>query len=382
MPKHTHVNKQEKGICVIHGDPHYITFDGKTHHFQGPCTYVLSQQCGSELTNYRVEVTRSTVCNTIRFLHVVVLQVNGIFKTTPISLINGAVFVYTLGFSVFVSTDFGLEVSYNADALVTIKVPYRYQGATCGLCGNFNNDPDDDFQTPEGDIVSSLDFGKSWQVLSADEPECAVCEGPDCYDCPEDKKALFRNSDHCGILQDTSGPFAACHHVLSPETFVESCVYDLCLEGGQQNILCQALNVYASECQNVGVQLQNWRRPGFCGIHFESQSTGCPATCVKPEIPDDCARASVESCACNEGYVLSGADCVPVHECGCNFEGFYYHSGKTVILDQDCSRICDCISGNMTCHSHVCESHEECKVFNGERGCYARTCSVSGDPLY
>ncbi|XP_055085800.1 alpha-tectorin-like, partial [Periophthalmus magnuspinnatus] len=391
----------QKAICVIYGDPHYKTFDGETHHFQGPCTYVLSQQCGSELTNYRVEGSnehRGSSATWTRLVKVFVYnetielvkghhgeaKVNGIFKTTPISLINGAVVVDTLGSSVFVSTDFGLEVSYNADALVKIKVPYRYQGATCGLCGNFNNDPDDDFQTPEGDIVSSLDFGKSWQVLSADEPECAVCEGPDCYDCPEDKKALFSNSDHCGILHDTSGPFAACHHVLSPEAFVESCVYDLCLEGGQQDILCQALNAYASECQDVGVQLQNWRRPGFCEItcpensHFESQSTGCPATCVKPEIPDDCARASVESCACNEGYVLSGADCVPVHECGCNFEGFYYHSGKTVILDQDCSRICDCISGNMTCHSHVCESHEECKVFNGERGCYARTCSVSG----
>ncbi|XP_055006523.1 IgGFc-binding protein-like [Boleophthalmus pectinirostris] len=394
----------QKATCIISGDPHYTTFDGKRYDFQGPCTYVLSQQCDSDLPSYRVEGSnehRGSSATWTRLVKVFVYnetielvkghrgeaKVNGIFATTPFSLTNGAVHVYTSGFSIGVSTDFGLEVSYDAHHLVNIKVPSSYQGATCGLCGNFNNDPDDDIQPPEGDIVSPLDLSHSWLVPNADESECMPCEGQDCSHCSEDERALFNNPDNCGILRDRSGPFAACHEVLSPESFVYNCVYDLCSEGGQQDILCLALNVYASQCQEKGVQLQTWRSPGFCEIicpensHFEPQSTGCPATCVNPESHNDCALAPLESCACNEGYVLSGADCVPLHECGCNFEGLYYHSGQTVILGQDCSRICNCISGNMTCHSHVCGSHEECKVFDGERVCYPHTCSISGVPI-
>ncbi|XP_051274593.1 alpha-tectorin-like isoform X1 [Dicentrarchus labrax] len=401
----------QRRTCTISGDPHYYTFDGTVFHFQGTCTYVLSEQCGRGLPYYRVEGKNehrgSTRVSWTRLVKVFVYnetiellkgrrgeaKINGKFAATPISLSNGTVQIYESGFSVIVSTDFGLEVSYDAYHYVRISVPYTYQNATCGLCGNFNNHPGDDFRTRQGEVVSSdVVFANSWQASGDDEPGCGVrCGGLDCAACTEDQTALYSSTDHCGILQNNSGPFAACHQRLPPQTTVESCVYDLCVGGGYQPILCQALNAYASQCQQNGIQLPSWRRQDFCEIpcpsnsHFESQGTGCPATCVNPNSTLNCPLPSQESCICNSGYILSAGVCVPHAKCGCSFEGRYYRSGETVILDEDCGRRCSCSYGSMTCRSHGCGPLESCRLMEGERGCrpnsYA-TCWIRGPGSY
>uniref|UniRef100_A0A8P4KSU1 VWFD domain-containing protein n=1 Tax=Dicentrarchus labrax TaxID=13489 RepID=A0A8P4KSU1_DICLA len=309
----------QRRTCTISGDPHYYTFDGTVFHFQGTCTYVLSEQCGRGLPYYRVEGKN---------------EHRGSTRVSWTRLVK--VFVYN----------------------ETIEL----------LKGR------------RGEVVSSdVVFANSWQASGDDEPGCGVrCGGLDCAACTEDQTALYSSTDHCGILQNNSGPFAACHQRLPPQTTVESCVYDLCVGGGYQPILCQALNAYASQCQQNGIQLPSWRRQDFCEIpcpsnsHFESQGTGCPATCVNPNSTLNCPLPSQESCICNSGYILSAGVCVPHAKCGCSFEGRYYRSGETVILDEDCGRRCSCSYGSMTCRSH-------------ERGCrpnsYA-TCWIRGPGSY
>uniref|UniRef100_A0A3Q3BPR2 Uncharacterized protein n=1 Tax=Kryptolebias marmoratus TaxID=37003 RepID=A0A3Q3BPR2_KRYMA len=392
--------------CTISGDPHYYTFDNKVFHFQGTCTYVLSEG----LPYYRVEGKNehrgSTRVSWTRLVKVFVYnetielvkghngeaKVNGNFAATPFSLRNGTIQLYESGFSVIISTNFGLMVSYDTYSYVRISVPYTYQNATCGLCGNFNNHPGDDFRTREGEVVSSdVVFANSWQASDDNDPSCeAQCGGLACASCTAAQTLLYSNTAHCGILQSSYGPFAACHQVIPPLTFVDSCVYDLCVGGGYQPILCQALHVYASQCQQNGIQPQPWRSPGFCipcpaNSHFESQGTGCPATCVNPNSTNNCPLPDQESCVCNSGYVLSGGNCVPFADCGCSFEGQYYRSGETVILDEDCGRRCSCSSGSMTCSPHSCGPHETCRVEDGERGCrpnsYA-TCWIRGSGSY
>ncbi|XP_071757273.2 alpha-tectorin [Centroberyx gerrardi] len=401
----------QRRTCTISGDPHYYSFDGSVFHFQGTCTYVLSEQCGRGLPYYRVEgknehrgstrvawtrLVKVYVYNQLIELvkgHGAEAKVNGSFAATPFSLNNGNVQVYQSGFSVIISTDFGLVVSYDANHYVRISVPQNYQNATCGLCGNYNNRREDDFRTRQGQVVSSdVVFANSWQAPGDDEPGCGTrCGGLGCAACTTAQTALYSNTAHCGILQSNSGPFAACHEQIPPQSYVDSCVYDLCVGGGYQPILCQALNVYASQCQQHGIQLPSWRREGFCEIpcpansHFESEGTGCPATCVNRNSTQNCPIPAQESCICNTGFVLSAGVCVPLAQCGCTFEDRYYRSGQTVLLDQDCGRRCSCSHGSMTCHAHSCDPLESCRVEDGERGCrptsYA-TCWIRGPRSY
>ncbi|XP_043959255.1 alpha-tectorin-like isoform X1 [Gambusia affinis] len=401
----------QRQTCTISGDPHYYTFDNSVFHYQGTCTYVLSEQCQNGLPYYRVEGKNehrgSTHVSWTRLVKVFVhdetielvkghqgqAKVNGSFATTPLSLRNGSIQVYQSGFSVTVSTDFGLMVSYDMSSYVQIAVPYTYQNSTCGLCGNFNNRPEDDFRTRQGEVVSSdVVFANSWKAAGDDQPGCEVqCSGLACAGCTAAQTALYRNSAHCGILANSTGPFAACHQHLPPGSFVDSCVYDLCVSGGYQPILCQALNVYSSQCQQNGIQPQSWRTSGFCEIpcpansHYEAQGTGCPSTCVNPNSTNNCPLPNQESCICNSGYLLSGGVCVPHADCGCSFEGHYYRSGETVILDADCGRRCTCSYGSMTCSSHSCGQHESCRVEDGVRGCRPNsfaTCWIRGPGSY
>ena len=116
-------------------------------------------------------------------------------------------------------------------------------------------------------MSSDVVFAESWKAPGDDERECGIgCRGLDCAACTAQQTASYSNADHCGILQERSGPFAACHQRLPPQTFVENCVYDLCVGGGYQPILCQALHVYASQCQQNGIKLPSWRKSGFCGM--------------------------------------------------------------------------------------------------------------------
>ena len=82
-------------------------------------------------------------------------------------------------------------------------------GQTCGLCGNFNDDRNDDFMTPQM-LPETLpnDFGDSWKI----EPSC-----PDAVDlknpCVTNKHRAPWAHKMCSVIR--RDVFKSCHEVVS-----------------------------------------------------------------------------------------------------------------------------------------------------------------------
>lgn len=84
--------------------------------------------------------------------------------TLPVNSIPG-ISIQLSGSFVALQADFGLEVKFNGDHELFVKVNENFKEQLCGLCGTYNGNQLDDFLTPGGSIApNSNDFGKSWRV--------------------------------------------------------------------------------------------------------------------------------------------------------------------------------------------------------------------------
>ncbi|XP_072329818.1 IgGFc-binding protein-like isoform X3 [Scyliorhinus torazame] len=396
------------GICRVHNDPHYNTFDKATHHFMGTCTYTIGKLCtnSSSLPYFNVEAKNENRGNAkVSYVQRVRVTVHGhtvwivkreshrvlvdeVWMTLPVTLVNGAVSVSRSGRYVVLATDFGLGVSYDTDHSVEVKVPSIYFNQTCGMCGNYNGLRKDDYMKPDGEQAKdSNELGNSWKV-APDDPGCDPGNPEECE--PADEN-LYQSDNFCGLITSQRGPFVKCHSVINPIGIFESCVVELCLLAGSQDALCNALQIYADACQNAGVNIPPWRNSTFCRVscrinsHYNACASACPATCTDRFAPENCSKPCVEDCECNMGSVLSGSSCVVVENCGCAYNNKYYEKG-TMFWEEGCVKRCRCTGNDhIECEAASCGAEEICKVQDGNLGCYradTAKCHIYGDPHY
>ncbi|XP_077137851.1 IgGFc-binding protein-like [Ranitomeya variabilis] len=297
----------DMATCHIYGDPHYITFDGKLYHFQGSCNYTVTETCGNSSSVDFSVTTRNehrgvptwTAINSVavRFknLHIIlgkhrVVEINGVIVTLPVSPIPG-VSIRLSGSFILLQAYFGLEVKFNGDHELFVKVTEAFKEQLCGLCGTYNGNQLDDFLTPGGLIASnSNDFGSSWRVpdngwICEDD----VVEPPIC-----DPALEIEYEDECKVILSGSGPFNTCHHIIQPQLYFENCVYDLCANDGNQDQFCNALEAYAAACESAGVILGDWREDTICRASTTTPTTTTtttttsPATTQPPGPPGSC----------------------------------------------------------------------------------------------
>ena len=283
--------------CIANGDPHYLTFDGRWHHFQGACEYVLTRPCANNdfsITARNVAhngavscVAEVTISVPGQNLMIVLgraiggtVTINGALQPNTgdgiIYQSNGVEVVRTGGLPhVFLSSE-GLRVFWDGNFRVDITVASHLQGQLCGLCGTYNGNRDDDYTDPSGAVLADVNaFGDSWLVPS-NMPGCtgtAVgkrevarrnAQGiPECLTGPLVNAIAQVAQTRCAVLRQ--GVFATCNALVDPATFIENCEFDYCCcpEEDRDSCLCDNIEAYAAACADVGVALANWR-DGIC----------------------------------------------------------------------------------------------------------------------
>ncbi|KFZ58789.1 IgGFc-binding protein, partial [Antrostomus carolinensis] len=329
------------GTCVVTGDRNYISFDGMAFNISGTCSYILTETCtDDDVQPFVVKIEKQgrqkrkvsgiqTLSLEVYGLTLTLMKgkrgtvmVDSIFHHLPAILSKGRVQVHQHGMGVLLQTDFGLIIRYDLLHHVMVTVPQSYQGHVCGLCGNYNEQRNDDFLLPNGQQAPNvLAFGSAWKT--SEVPCSDDCPKSNCPTCSEEKKVVLQKRNYCGILTAPAGPFGSCHHLISPALYFQACVHDLCLAQGDTHVLCQSIQSYATACQDAGVVIGAWRRPSFCPLRCPANSNYslctnlCVNSCTGLVDATTCPNTCMEGCQCHEGSIFDGHDCVPKEKCGC-----------------------------------------------------------------
>ncbi|XP_067836581.1 kielin/chordin-like protein, partial [Heptranchias perlo] len=331
----------QPATCMVFGDPHYLTFDRKMIHFQGACSYILAEDCegadfsirvtngdrGRKGVSWTEEVTVLIGDLTVKLLQDWVVTVDDRRVTLPF-LKEPYIYIERRSKIISLNTNIGVKVLWNGKSHLEVSLPGTYKGQACGLCGNFNNYPQDDMRIRSGQIVTSeATFGNSWKVGGENESSSQCTDGKDIDPCKQaGYRARKEANAKCKILK--SKIFELCHGVVPPEMFFASCVYDLCACGSNvDDCLCDALEAYASQCRQASLIL-HWRSPTLCAIGcpsdrgyvFDECGPPCPKTCFNKDVPlgvidAHCFKPCVPGCQCPAGLVEHESHCIKSEAC-------------------------------------------------------------------
>ena len=269
----------------INGDPHYLTYDGIWHHFQGTCEYVLTKLCSS--TDFIISAKNdahghnpsvscvSQVIVSIPDQNLKILLGRGGQGTITINNVpinnnldeiyhneNGVRVERIGGYPNVFLTTHGVRIFWDGVYGLQIFVAARLEGRLCGLLGNYNGDSTDDFMTPDGRTVTSVDeFGNSWLVPST-TPGCTVMgkrDAPGISACSSDPAVIAQAQSRCNVTRQ--GSFSPCNSVVDPTPFIENCEFDYCCCSVEEreDCYCDNLAIYAAACAKAGKPPSNWR---------------------------------------------------------------------------------------------------------------------------
>uniref|UniRef100_A0A8C7IH43 Otogelin-like n=1 Tax=Oncorhynchus kisutch TaxID=8019 RepID=A0A8C7IH43_ONCKI len=361
------------GICRSWGQHHYETFDGSYFYYPGTCSYILAQDCRSATPQYTVWVHNSRVCEGSVYscpralslffpneeeIHISGYQVHQEGRRLSLPQTIGGVFIERLADYLLVKSVFGFSLAWDGESGVYLKMSEQHHGTPCGLCGNYNNLPNDDLTTTEEPAV----FANSWSIDLPHERGCPLVDIDFTGPCHSESDMDVRDAiEKCSAL--LFFPFLSCHDNIDPNPYVASCVADLCVSDDEETF-CRALVEYTRACSHVGYPVREWRDSfPSCNdgceesfVHRDCISC-CPPTCT---FDKECLGTNLhclDGCYCPDGLILQNGTCIAVSQCPCVYHGTSYTQGHT--LEQGCS-VCVCMGGVWNCTENNCTA--ECSV--------------------
>ncbi|XP_006822490.1 mucin-2-like [Saccoglossus kowalevskii] len=390
------------GHCVTWGQSHYRTFDGKVYTYDGGCTYTLVGDCVSGTFQIFIQNDAScTVNNMISCERVVTIQTltnrltlrreddvpSAFIDNTKLNIPTEeyGYLIETVAHYIIVESGLGFILTWDGGEGVEVKLTdetlSEYEN-TCGLCGVWNHNPNDDFTLPDGQRTFNVkEFAEAWKTT---DPELSQAQCEEGASRPNCTGADVNTS--CDILEQE--PFNVCLSTVPVTPYITACMEDMCSCGGAVDIedvenrsssvipqiggpacMCTALAAYARECARLGVII-DWRNDDLCPAQCSNDmiysycGAACPQTCQSRGQGECDVDECLDGCHCPDGKYLHNGECIMGDSCPCYFNGVEYSPGA--MLRQDCNE-CECVEGHWShCTENICDA----------------TCSATGDPHY
>ncbi|XP_035991595.1 LOW QUALITY PROTEIN: otogelin [Fundulus heteroclitus] len=367
--------------CRTWGQYNFETFDGLYFYFPGRCTYTLLRDC-EETTQASivVQVHNDPNCSSAPYscqrsvsvflpwegeirLHATSITFKGQSLQLPHHIHD--LQLQQISQYVLVTQQQGFTLAWEGrSGSVYIKLSPEFVGRTCGLCGNFNADVQDDLKTSYGVLTQDVEmFGNSWMEMEPHQDRCLLVPSAFSSPCARvEAQILLKVEEICAMLLDP--PFQRCHDFVSPLPYMASCSNDLCMSGPSGDVVCQVFSEYARACAHADHPLHNWRQHipqcvKRCplGLQYRECISCCPESCNLEQTCIDSKLACLDGCYCPEGLIYEDGSCVAPADCPCEYHGMFYPSGQT--LQEECNN-CTCVGGAWNCTDNSCPG--ECSV--------------------